>query len=261
MELYYIWLESIKGLGPLSWHMLLKEFGTPYEIYMNRNHLSPQGKITAHCLNLIKEGSEKAMEEAKQIQENCVKQGIHIVKYEDQVFAHNIRENQEFPIMLYYKGTIKERWTHGAGIVGARRCSKEGKECAIRTAIQSVEDHIPVISGMAKGIDSYSHTAAINHGGYTIAVLGFGIDQCYPMEHMVLMERIAKDGLLISEYPPGTTPRQYNFPRRNRIIAGLSDVLYVIDAGAKSGTNTTIKAAQRYGKEIRDIVSRESHAS
>ena len=78
MELYYIWLESIKGLGPLSWHMLLKEFGTPYEIYMNRNHLSPQGKITAHCLNLIKEGSEKAMEEAKQIQENCVKQGIHI---------------------------------------------------------------------------------------------------------------------------------------------------------------------------------------
>ena len=133
------------------------------------------------------------------------------MKYEDQVFAHNIRENQEFPIMFYYKGTIKERWTHGAGIVGARRCSKEGKECAIRTAIQSVEDHIPVISGMAKGIDSYSHTAAINHGGYTIAVLGFGIDQCYPMEHMVL---------------------------------------YVIDAGAKSGTNTTIKAAQRYGKEI-----------
>lgn len=113
-----------------------------------------------------------------------------------------------------------------------------------------VEHHYPVISGLAKGVDSYSHTAAINHGGFTIAVLGFGIDYCYPPEHKKLKEAIAETGLLISEYPPGTPPERYHFPQRNRIIAGLSDILYVIDIGKSSGTKTTIQAAERYGKTI-----------
>ena len=94
------------------------------------------------------------MEKAKQIQEDCRKQGIHIIKYEDSEFAENIRENPEFPILFYAKGTVKENWTHGAGIIGARRCSPEGKECAIKTAIQMVEHHYPVISGLATGVDS-----------------------------------------------------------------------------------------------------------
>lgn len=250
MELYYIWLECIKGLGPLSWHILLEEFGDPYEIYQNRMLLVPQGKATAHHLQLLKSGTEESMEKAKQIQEDCRKQGIYIIKYEDSEFAENIRENPEFPILFYAKGTVKENWTHGAGIIGARRCSPEGKECAIKTAIQMVEHHYPVISGLAKGVDSYSHTAAINHGGFTIAVLGFGIDYCYPPEHKKLKEAIAETGLLISEYPPGTPPERYHFPQRNRIIAGLSDILYVIDIGKSSGTKTTIQAAERYGKTI-----------
>ena len=253
MELYYIWLECIKGLGPLGWHLLLEEIGNPYEIYRNRDSLIPQGRITENCIRLINDGAEQALEKAKIILDGCREQGIHIVKYEDQEFSANIKNNMEFPVLFYYKGKIKENWTHGTGIVGGRRCSQEGKECAVRTAVQTVGDNCPVISGMAKGIDSYAHTAAINNGGYTIAVLGFGIDQCYPIEHRKLKEVIAEEGLLISEYPPGTKPSKFSFPRRNRIIAGLSDIIYVIDTGKNSGTASTVNAAERYGKIIRKI--------
>lgn len=249
-ELYYIWLECIKGLGPKSWHVLLGEFGNPYEIYQNRMLLVPQGEVTGHCIQLIRAGAEESLEKAKRILEDCKKQGIHIIKYDDPEFAANIRENVEFPVLFYSRGRINDNWTHGAGIIGARHCSSEGKECAIRTAIQMVDRKYPVISGLAKGVDSYSHTAAMNHGGYTIAVLGFGIDHCYPTEHRKLKDTIAETGLLLSEYPLGTLPEKFRFPRRNRIIAGLSDILYVIDTGKNSGTRTTIQAAERYGKTI-----------
>ena len=117
-----------------------------------------------------------------------------------------------------------------------------------------VKQGYPIISGMAKGIDSYAHTAAINSGGYTVAVLGHGLDMCYPLEHETLMECIVDQGLILSEYPPGVKPNKYTFPQRNRIIAGLSDVVYVVDAGGTSGTRSTIKAAERYGKQFNKIL-------
>ena len=249
-ELYYIWLECIKGLGPVSWHFLLDAYGSPFEIYQNRMQLSPQGRVTDHCLELMRKDAEEALEKARGILDQCEKQGIRIVKYSDLEFKDTIRQKSEFPILFYYKGTLKENWTNGAGMIGARRCSPEGKAYAIKTTVQMVEKGYPIISGMAKGIDSYAHTAAINHGGYTIAVLGFGIDRCYPVEHRKLKEIIAEKGLLLSEYPPGTQPCRFRFPERNRIIAGLSDVLYVIDTRKNSGTQTTIQAAKKYGKEI-----------
>jgi DNA processing protein len=103
---------------------------------------------------------------------------------------------------------------------------------------------------MAKGIDSYAHTAALKTQGYTIAVLGNGVDIGYPMEHDRLYEEIARLGCVLSEYPPGTAPREYNFPRRNRIIAALSDTLYVVDAGRHSGTESTIENSRKYGREV-----------
>ena len=152
--------------------------------------------------------------------------------------------------MFYYKGRIPDNWTMGAGIVGARRCTHQSKEVAINITSELVKKKHPIISGLAKGIDSYAHTAAIYQGDFTVAVLGFGIDHCYPMEHKKLKDTISEKGLLISEYPPGTPASKFRFPRRNRIIAGLSDVLYVIGAKENSGTRTTIQAARTYKKEI-----------
>lgn len=106
-----------------------------------------------------------------------------------------------------------------------------------------------MISGMAKGIDSYAHTAAVKAGGYTIAILGNGPDICYPEEHIKLYESICNTGCVLSESPPGIEPRRYMFPCRNRLIAAMSDELFIIDAGRNSGTKSTIAAAERYGKK------------
>lgn len=255
MELYYIWLECIKGLGSAAWHNLIREYGNPEQIYRNRFSLVPRGKITMHQLNLLKSEAEDALEKAKKTLERCRILGIRIITYDAPEYASNIRQYPDFPILFYAKGYVREDWTHGIGIVGARRCSVKGKNCAIQTTLQMVEKGHPIVSGMAKGIDSYAHTAAINNDGFTVAVLGHGIDLCYPIEHAVLKERIEEKGLVISEYPPGTPPCRFYFPRRNRIIAGLSDILYVIDVGNNSGTETTVKAAERYGKIIRKVDS------
>ena len=103
---------------------------------------------------------------------------------------------------------------------------------------------------MAKGIDSYAHTSALLHGGNTIAVLGNGPDICYPKEHAALMERIIETGAIVAEYPPGTKPRPYSFPMRNRLIAAMSDTLYVVDTGRNSGTISTIESALKYKKQV-----------
>ena len=103
---------------------------------------------------------------------------------------------------------------------------------------------------MAKGVDSYAHTAALKKEGYTIAVLGSGVDICYPEEHQRLYEEIVQKGCVLSEYRLGTKPREFCFPKRNRLIAALSDTLFVIDAGHHSGTETTVTACELYGKKV-----------
>ena len=250
MELYYVWLECIKGFGPVAWHDFLWEYGDPEMIYRNRHELLPKGRISGSQIEILKERADDAFENAAVILKKCQHYGIRILTYNDPEYAENIKKYKDFPIVFYTKGHLRDNWTHGCGIVGARRCSLEGKKYAIDVASQEVARGRGLISGMAKGIDSYAHTAALKQSGYTVAVLAYGIDQCYPVEHKALMGKIENEGLLLSEYPPETVPYRHSFPRRNRIIAGLSDVLYVIDAGKNSGTKTTVEAAERYGKQI-----------
>ena len=143
------------------------------------------------------------------------------------------------------------------GIVGARRCSQQDKRKAVKIAEYYTEKQNAIISGMAKGIDSYVQTACLKLGGYTVAVLGNGLDICYPEEHRLLMKRIEEKGLLISEYPPGTLPAKYNFPRRNRLISAWSDELVVISPGKGSGSLITAKYSENYGRKVKIIVQSE----
>ena len=127
--------------------------------------------------------------------------------------------------MLYYQGCFADL-SYSVGIVGARRCNQEVKKQCVQITQSYVRQGIPVVSGMTKGIDACAATVCINEGGYTIAVLGNGLDICYPSEHQLLMDKIREKGLLISEYPPGTRPTRYNFPKRNRLISVWSDKEY-----------------------------------
>lgn len=231
-ELYWLWLTQTKGIGPVKQHQLLRFYGKPSQIF---EALKEESNINPAIFSL---------ENAKKIQHQCNEKNIKILTLNDelpQIFS----EEPTLPTLLYAKGQdvpLKRGW----GIVGARRCTSNAKSTAIMLATDAVCHNQYVISGMAKGIDSYAHTCTIKENGITVAVLGNGLDHCYPSEHQTLMEKIQQTGLTISEYPPGVLPRTYNFPRRNRIIAALSTCLHVIEPGKSSGTRTTMEAASKY---------------
>jgi DNA processing protein len=246
--LQWIWLSILPGIGPHTQHKLIDKFTDVNEIY----HASE--KMLQECKGIKRQQADiilynKELEEAKEILDNCRKSDISIVTINQNHYPDRVREITDIPVLLYYRGTCKiNDYKHSVGIIGARRCSKESKQKAIDISIMKSQNGNVIISGMAKGIDSCAHTAAIKSGGYTVAVLGHGLNHCYPHEHIGLMRAIEKDGMTLSWYQPDVPPMKYNFPQRNKMIAALSDELIVIAAGKRSGTESTIKAAEKYGK-------------
>jgi len=198
--------------------------------------------------------SDRTKETVDALLKSCEKVDIQILTREDPPYPDRFRSLPEMPLLLYAKGDLRiNTFKCSLGIIGARRCTPSGKDLSISLARKAVEQGICVISGMAKGIDSYAQTAGLKNNGYTIAVLANGLDICYPPEHAALMDRLAADGTVISEYPPGTRPFKYRFPMRNRLIAALSDQLFIIDAGRHSGTGTTAEYCRKYGKLVLSI--------
>lgn len=198
--------------------------------------------------------SERTKETVDALLKSCEKADIQILTREDPPYPDRFRSLPEMPLLLYAKGDLRiNTFKCSLGIIGARRCTPSGKDLSISLARKAVEQGICVISGMAKGIDSYAQTAGLKNNGYTIAVLANGLDICYPPEHAALMDRLAADGTVISEYPPGTRPFKFRFPMRNRLIAALSDQLFIIDAGRHSGTGTTAEYCRKYGRPVLSI--------
>jgi len=151
---------------------------------------------------------------------------------------------------LYCAGNAELLQSRMAGVVGSRKCSEYGKQTAMALGKSLSRAEFTVVSGMAKGIDSFGHLGALKNGGNTVAVLGCGVDICYPAENRSLYEQILSEGLILSEYPPGTKPMPYRFPQRNRIIAGLSEAVTVVEAGTGSGSLITAELAEQLGRQV-----------
>lgn len=261
IKLCYVRLSMMKGIGPVTANRLLDLCGgievcfcMSYE-EMIQKEADNRGNIDVserQIKNFTSQRSNsESVDHAKQILREAEQKRISIITREDQEYPQRFLGIDEMPILLYVKGRLRvNSFDNVIGIVGARRCSKESKEKAIQIATERVADGCAVISGMAKGIDSYAHTATIKSDGYTVAVLGCGADICYPREHEKLYDAVIKNGCIVSEYPPGNSPRSYLFPRRNRLIAALSDELYVIDAGRHSGTESTVAFAEKYRRIV-----------
>ncbi len=154
------------------------------------------------------------------------------------------------PPLLYYRGSLQNIARPAVAIVGSRRCTFYGREVAQRLASELVAAGVTVVSGMALGIDTAAHQGALENSGYTVAVLGCGVDRCYPPRNLELMEKIINEGVVLSEFPPGTEPRPANFPQRNRIISGLSLGSVVVEATAKSGALITANYALEQNREV-----------
>ena len=172
--------------------------------------------------------------------------------YKDSVFyPKRLSEIQRPPEKMYYQGDISLAGNEKTiAIVGSRRASAYGKWAAYHLAKNAASNGITIISGMATGIDSAAHRGALDGNGKTIAVLGCGVDVCYPSSNNELMNQIKEKGLLISEYPLETPPKPFHFPNRNRIISGLSMGVVVAEAGLNSGSLITAECAADQGKEV-----------
>ena len=259
--LRYIWLSNISGFGVVSQNRLLELCGNIERCFSQHaddlvekdRMCAARDRIGRKRLEIFLRSRDlwQDRKRAEAVIEECGGKDIDIITGDDARYPERFAGLPDMPVVLYAKGKLRiNDFARSSGIIGARRCTENGKQSAIEITYNEVKEGTAIISGMAKGIDSYAHTATLKKEGYTIAVLGNGVDICYPEEHKRLYEAIAKEGCIVSEYPPGKEARNYSFPRRNRLIAALSDILFVIDAGSHSGTESTIKACELYGKRV-----------
>lgn len=261
--IYWIWLSRIAGIGQVTQQILLNHFTEPADIYRAAlNEL-------LSCPGLRRDKAERiilsrSLEEAKRILDKTFRLNIQLLARNNPMYPDKAKLVPDMPVLLYYKGLLIKN-SMGVAIVGSRRCTEYGKRVVIEAASFLAHNGISVISGMAKGIDSYAHTVSLHEGGYTIAFLANGLDICYPSEHKCLMEQIIERGAAISEYPPGTQPDRCLFPKRNRLISAWSEKVLVVEAGEKSGALITADFSRKYGREVLsvpdNIFSRESSGS
>ena len=182
---------------------------------------------------------------------NLDKNKIKTIKLEDSTYPEKLKEIYNPPKTIYLIGNEKLLNQKSIAIIGCRECTRYGAENAYKFGYELAKENICVISGFAKGIDTYSHKGAVSAKGKTIAVLGCGLDIIYPPENIELYKQILlQGGAIISEYPLGSKPEKYHFPERNRIISGLSSGVLVIEAKKKSGTMITVDFALEQGREV-----------
>jgi len=247
-RLAYIALALIPGLGARSLAELLSRFGgAPQVLNASRNELLD---ITSGKLSIVTAILSPPIRAACTLLQRATSLGHHTLVPSDASYPHLLRSIPDPPVLLFAKGRLDAIDSPGVAIVGSRMHSRYGAEVAKRMAETAARAGIPVISGMARGLDAVAHSGALDAGGMTVGVLGTGLDVIYPRENALLFERMEIEGLLVTEHPPGDRGNRWAFPRRNRLISGLARALVVIEAAEGSGTLTTVSCALEQGREV-----------
>ena len=176
--------------------------------------------------------------------------GAAILTYQDPGYPQRLLTIYDYPPLLYVRGRLTEADELAVAVVGSRRASSYGRKVAQNIAAGLAQRGVTVISGLARGVDSVAHRGVLAVGGRTVAVLGSGIDVIYPAENKALAGQIVQNGAVISEFPPGSEPEAGHFPRRNRIISGLSMGVVVVEARVRSGALLTARFALDQNREV-----------
>ena len=246
---YAIWLAERPGCSAELRMQLLERFGTAQAVWESteRELMEIPGLRQRQREALL----QKGLEQAKLILRDCARQNIRVISMEETDYPAPLRDLADAPIVLYVRGTMPD-WenTISVGIVGTRRATSYGLNASRWLAANLAHAGCTIVSGMALGIDGQANLGALEADGTTVAVLGCGADVCYPPAHKELMARIIEHGAVITEYPPGTEPKSYHFPLRNRIMSGLSRGVIVIEAPAKSGALITADRALEQGRDV-----------
>lgn len=246
---YWVWLSLIEGIGYKRKQQLLEIYQTAEKIYnATEKELKQLEEKTIQTIldSKIKINLNKHLSYMTQNE-------IDIISIEDKEYPQKLKQIYDPPISLYIKGNKEILNQKTIAIIGCRDATNYGKKVASYLAynLAKKESGYVIVSGLAKGIDSYGHIGSLTARGKTIAVMGTGLDMIYPKENEVLADKILnEEGAIISEYPLGTKPEKMNFPARNRIISGLSQSVVVVEAKEKSGTLITVDYALEQGRDV-----------
>ncbi len=266
-EEYWHWFHGLTGISQKEKEELLRVCPKPELWYEAGEKKSVDELIGPVCPQSEKQRERKEeivqilespqqKEKLRRSYESAKQKKISMVCRESEAYPKRLKTIFLPPLMLYYYGALPKEENPSLAVIGARNCSVYGEEIAGGFSRQLAGAGIQIISGMARGIDSAAQRAAINEEGSAYAVLGSGVDICYPKENKLLYAKLMERGGVISEELPGTAPASWNFPKRNRIISGLADAIFVVEARENSGSLITVSYALEQGKEIYAVPGR-----
>ena len=253
--LYFISKTSVIGLR--TYEKMQEFFATPRAFYeADAETLKKTGVFTLNQLRMIDDCKNRV--DIRTEYKRAVEQGIRLISIDSEDYPKRLKHIKDAPPILFLKGEMMSGYRPTVSIIGARECSVYGANVAKRLGELFAEAGVAVVSGMARGIDSIAQSAAVDAGGYSLALLGGGVDVIYPKESGTLYRKLLKTGGVMSEHAPGTEPRPHFFALRNRLISGLSDVVCVVEAKAQSGTLITVDTALEQGREVYAVPGRIS---
>ena len=241
-------LRHAEGLGARTWKRLLDAYGSAAAAVVQAADW-PCRKLTSEAQAAVFASGEWRAG-AEQEERRIAGSGCGVLLYVDEAYPALLREIPDPPLVLYHQGDASLLGNPGVAVVGSRQCSRQGRDITASLARGLSEAGVTVVSGMAWGIDREAHVAALQGVGRTIAVLGTGMDLVYPKDNRDIWQALACDGLLLTEFGPGTRPLAGNFPRRNRIISGLCLAVVVVEASEKSGALITAQFALEQNREV-----------
>ncbi len=246
---YLLALHSFSKFGPISLHKMNNFFSSWQEAFKaSFGELVKAGISKNVAAEFI---SKRKKINPEQIREKLAKDNIRFITIQDKLYPKLLKEIYAPPFILYYKGNFSYQNFPAIAVVGSRKCTHYGRCVAEKLVTNLAENNIAIVSGFALGIDTVAHLSCLKEKGKTVAVLGTGIDVIYPISNKYLLEQIIdNEGIVFSEFPLETPPLKYNFPQRNRIIAGLSLATLVIEAYKKSGALITARFSLEQGREV-----------
>ena len=256
-------LYAIPKLGSRKLNRLTEYAHTPEGILKMRPSEAKEiigSDLLSEVLTCYENNPEELLRRMEQFYEEYVKDGINFVFIGEKEYPKKLLRLPDAPFGLFYKGSLPDEGRPAVSIIGARECSEYGRRCAELFGKVLGGNGVQIISGMARGVDGISQSAALDVGGSSFGILGCGVDIIYPKENRYLYENLCKNGGVISEYIPKTEAKSNLFPARNRLISAFCDILLVVEARKKSGTYITVCQALEQGKEIFAIPGRITDA-
>ncbi len=245
---YWIAFNKVVGIGPARLRALLDVCGDITAAWSASIAAMQEARLDRRSMENLLEARRTVNPEREWARTQQA--GIHVYTWDSPDYPANLANIDQPPPVLYARGRLTSQDEWAVALVGTRRASAYGREVAQVLATELARNGITVVSGLALGIDTVAHRAAVDAGGRTLAVLGSGVDQIYPPQNRGLATAVVGQGALLSDYPVGTRPEAGNFPPRNRIISGLSRGVVIIEASDKSGALITARFAAEQGREV-----------